>query len=83
MPAEVVYFNAAAQGAYLSRRLSRDWHGEEGSAAEHRFSFAVKVRCKRFHLSPIQPLRQNLWFCHLPLHRGAEKRTQYTAVLSS
>ena len=32
-----------------------------GYAASHRFSFAVKVRCKRYALSPIQPLSHR-WF---------------------
>ena len=31
-----------------------------GSAAEHRFSFVVKVRSKRYHWSRIQPLSQAL-----------------------
>ncbi len=43
------------------------------------FSFGYKRKgvnnrkCRRYHWSPIQPLRQNLRFCHLPLHRGGEK----------
>ena len=34
-----------------------------------------EARCKRYPRSPIQPLSQNLRFCQLPLHRGAEKRS--------
>ena len=52
-----------------------------GSAAEHRFSFVVKVRSKRCHRSPIQPLSLFGLFhkpkSQLPLHRGAEKRTPF------
>ena len=44
------------------------------------FSFGYKRKgvnnrkCRRYHWSPIQPLRQNLRFCHLPLHRGGKMR---------
>mgnify|MGYP004478022281 CR=1 FL=1 len=34
---------------------------EAATAAEHRFSFAVKVRCKRCHRSRIQPLSRRLF----------------------
>ena len=34
---------------------------EAATAASHRFSFAVEIRCKRYHWSPIQPLSHR-WF---------------------
>ena len=41
----------------LYRRATFLLRGRQGrSRAAHRFSFAVKVRCKRYPLSPIQPL---------------------------
>ena len=57
----------------LYRRATFLLRGRRGrSRAAHGFNFAVKVRHRRYHRSPIQPLSQNLRFCQLPLHRGAE-----------
>ena len=39
------------------------------SRAAHGFNFAVKVRHRRYHRSPIQPLSQNLRFCQLPFNK--------------
>ena len=55
------YFDSAAKGAPFARRLSRDWHGAGGSAADHRFAlgehrgtevrspFAVRQKIKSHH----------------------------------
>ena len=62
----------------LYRRATFLLRGRRGrSRAAHGFNFAVKVRHRRYHRSPIQPLSQNLRFCQLPLHRGAEKCAQF------
>ena len=45
-PAEVIYFNAAAQGAYLSRRLSRDSLGEGGSRRRAQISLGAQIVLK-------------------------------------
>ena len=52
-----------------------------GKPGTHRKTLGVNLtqgsreaQRKRYYLSPIQPLSQNLRFCQLPLHRGAESR---------
>ena len=63
----------------LYRRATFLLRGRRGrSRAAHGFNFAVKVRHRRYHRSPIQPLSQNLRFCQLPLHRGAENALRLT-----
>ena len=67
------------KAAAKSSSLLRGSRG--GSAAEHRFSFAVKIRHRRYHWSRIQPLSLLLPRSgnkiQLPLHRGAEKCAQF------
>ena len=54
----------------LYRRATFLLRGRRGrSRAAHGFNFAVKVRHRRCHRSPIQPLSQNLRFCQLPFNK--------------
>ena len=55
----------------LRRRGGTSPKGEGAEALEN----GVRSRRKRYPRSGIQPLSQNLRFCQLPLHRGAERHS--------
>ena len=75
----LAFLAASATGG--ARKPNPSEGAEAATAAEHRFSFAVKVRCRRCPRSRIQPLSRLRR--QLPLHRGAKKRAPFSTATAA